>query len=67
MAKDPKRKNPRREPRTILIEVGKGKRPTNEDVELAIKEKLAAEPTDVFRNTETLIIVIQDEGPAPPD
>lgn len=58
--KAPKRKRPA--PRRILIEVGKEKPPTLEDVELAIKEKLATQPTDFFRNTDTVIITIEDEG-----
>jgi len=58
--KAPKRKRPA--PRRILIEVGKEKPPTLEDIELAIKEKLATQPTDFFRNTDTVIIILEDIG-----
>jgi hypothetical protein len=66
MAKDPKKKSPkkkprraRREPRTLRIKI---KKRGIKDVELAIKKKLDAEPTDLFRNSDTLIIVLEDEG-----
>ncbi len=60
-AKVPK-KRVRRPPVKIRIEVAKGTVPTVEAVELAIKEKLAAFPTDLFRNNRTVIIHIQEEG-----
>jgi hypothetical protein len=67
MAKDPSKKSlkrkPRRareqEPRALRIKI---KRRGIKDVELAIKKKLDAEPTDLFRNSDTLIIVLEDEG-----
>lgn len=66
MAKKKSRKKPaekkRPAPRKIFIEVGKNKKPTVDDVELAIKKKLATQPTDFFKNTDTVIIVIEDEG-----
>jgi hypothetical protein len=56
------RKKGRRPPRTIRIRVGKRTKPTHEAVELAIKEKLVAQPTDLFRDTQTVVIVLEDEG-----
>ena len=49
-------------PLKIFIEVGRRKNATVEDVELAIKKKLATQPTDIFRNTDTIIIEILHEG-----
>jgi hypothetical protein len=66
MEKKSKKKAPQKKrrhtPRAFLIEVGKDKKPTLEDVELAISKKLAAHPTDLFRNTQTVVIVLEDEG-----
>jgi hypothetical protein len=62
-AKAPKKRS--RPPVKIRIEVGKGTKPTIEVVELAIKEKLAAYPTDLFRDNRTVIIQIQEEGGRP--
>jgi hypothetical protein len=64
-SKAPKKRS-RRPPVKIRIEVGKGTKPTIEVVELAIKEKLATYPTDLFRNNRTVIIQIQEEGGQPP-
>ncbi|HKM83549.1 MAG TPA: hypothetical protein VJY15_21635 [Candidatus Acidoferrum sp.] len=60
-AKVPKKRG-RRPPVKIRIEVVRGTERTFEAVELAIKEKLAAYPTDLFRNNQTVIIQIQEEG-----
>lgn len=70
MAKGPKKKSfPKRrrhrkqpEPRAIKIEIQKpGKK--KKDVELAIQKALDTEPTDLFRSSDTLIILIEEEGP----
>jgi len=62
MAKSPKRK-PREasEGKSRVLQIKLKKRGIK-DVELAIKKKLNAEPTDLFRNSDTLIIVLEDEG-----
>jgi hypothetical protein len=67
MSEESRKKKDPRPPLGILIEVGKKTKPTLADVELAIKEKLAAQATDLFRNTETVVIVLQDEGNHPGD
>lgn len=51
-----------RRPSFIWIEVEKSTKPTLRDVELAINKKLAAHPTDLFRDTQTVVIVSQHEG-----
>lgn len=67
MARDPTKMSPKKKPkgardgksRVLRIKV---KKRGIKDVELAIKKKLDAEPTDLFRNSDTLIIVLEDEG-----
>jgi hypothetical protein len=55
-------KKPRRateqEPRALRIKISKR---SIEEVDLAIRKKLEAEPTDLFRNSDTLIIVLERE------
>jgi hypothetical protein len=66
MAEDHRKKSPKKkprrareqEPRALRIKITKR---TIEDVDLAIKKKLEAEPTDLFRNSDTLIIVLEHE------
>jgi hypothetical protein len=66
MAKHPTKRSPKKkprqareqEPRALRIKITKR---TIEDVDLAIKEKLEAEPTDLFRNSDILIIVLEHE------
>lgn len=65
--KNPSKKKYKRAPRTIRITVGKRTKPTHAAVEQAIKEKLATQPTDLFRDTQTVMIVIEDEGPHGPE
>jgi hypothetical protein len=72
MANDPKRKSPKKKPKraseqepcALRIEIPKKPRAklTSKDIELAIKKKLEASPTDLFRNCDTLLIMIQEEG-----
>lgn len=66
MTKNPKKKAFKKEPRratargerTLRIRISECS--TREDVERAIKEKLATQPTDLFKNNDTLIIVIEE-------
>ncbi len=55
-----KHRRPRR-PLLVWVEV-EHETSTLQDVERAIKEKLATHPTDLFRKTETVVIVVQVEG-----
>ena len=72
MAKNPVKKSSKKksrrtsagEPRALRIEI-EMKKPTIKDIELAIKKKLEAERTDLFRNCGTLLIVIEEEGGPP--
>ena len=47
-------------PLEIFVTVGP--HPTLQDVEQAIEKKLATRATDLFRNSNTVAIVTQDEG-----
>lgn len=56
----PKKKD--RRPSFVWVEVEKNTKPTLKDIELAINKKLAVHPTDLFRDTQTVVIVTQHEG-----
>lgn len=67
MAKDSTKKSRKKktrrareqEPRALRIKITKR---TIKDIELAIKKKLGAKSTDLFRNSDTVIIVLEEEG-----
>jgi hypothetical protein len=56
----PKKKD--RRPSFVWVEVEKDTRPTLQDIELAINKKLAIHRTELFRDTQTVVIVTQREG-----
>jgi hypothetical protein len=60
MKKKSTKPGPRKE---IKIEVGA--RPTLADVEQAIEEALANKPTDFYRNSENVVVIIANEGGGP--
>jgi hypothetical protein len=65
MTKKSKKKVPKksdRRPTLVWVEVEKDTKPTLKDVELAINKKLAVYPTDLFRDSQTVVIVAQREG-----
>lgn len=68
MAKKLRKSAPRKKKpetlRAFRIELGKDKT-TVKDIELAIKNKLATQPTDLLRKASTVVIVVEseDEGP----
>jgi hypothetical protein len=47
---------------SITVEVGQEKPPTIADVEQAIKNALASQPTDLFSSRKKVTIVCEDEG-----
>lgn len=67
MAKGPKKRSSSKkrgqateaEPRAIQIKITKT---DTKDIALAIQEKLEAESTDLFRNSDTLIIICEKFG-----
>jgi hypothetical protein len=67
MTKKPKKTAPNKEhrgprrPLLVWVEV-ENKKSRLQDVEQAIREKLGTQPTDLFRKTETVVIVVQVEG-----
>jgi len=46
----------------LAIKVKVGPKATLKDVERAVEKSLAIRRTDLFRNNNTVVIVIQDEG-----
>ncbi len=59
-----KKKSTKRGPRKeIKVEIGP--KPTIEDVERAIEEALANKPTDFYRNSENVVVIIANEGGGP--
>jgi hypothetical protein len=70
MAKHPTKKSHQKkrrrareqEPRALRVKIKKRDLKDVELVELAIQRKLDAEPTDLFRDSDTLIIVVEGEG-----
>jgi hypothetical protein len=69
MTTNPKKKAPKKKRRrargggltALRIPISESKA-TSRDVELAIKKKLATEPTDLFRRNDTVIIVVEQFG-----
>jgi hypothetical protein len=67
MAKRPKKKSSplkrkrttENEPRALRIKITKR---ATKDVERAIREKLESERTNLFRNSDTLIIILEEIG-----
>jgi hypothetical protein len=67
MTKNPKKKAPKKKPRrakargprTLRIRISESET-TRQDIERAIKKKLATQPTDLFRSNDTLIIVVEE-------
>jgi hypothetical protein len=68
MTKSPKKRGSKKErrrpraPRNLQIRISKSKA-TRENVEHAIKKKLATQPTDLFRSNDTLIITVEEFRP----
>lgn len=59
-----KKKSTKRGPRKeIKVEVGP--KPTIEDVKRAIEEALTNKPTDFYRNSENVAVIIANEGGRP--
>ncbi len=72
MAKNTKKKAPKKKShrarargaQTLRISISES-HATTQDVEKAISEKLATQPTDLFRSSEKLIIVVEKFGGRP--
>jgi hypothetical protein len=70
MASNPKKKAPRKKPqrartggvRAVRVRIKKAEKISSRDVELAIQKQLASTKTDVFRNDDTLVIVLEQHG-----
>jgi hypothetical protein len=70
MASNPEKNAPRKNPRraksggvrAVRVPIKKAKKISSRDVELAIQKQLASTKTDVFRNDDTLIIILEQHG-----
>jgi predicted oxidoreductase (fatty acid repression mutant protein) len=60
MKKTSTKRVPRKE-----IKIKVGPKPTIADVERAIEEALANKPTDFYRNSENVVVIIANEGGRP--
>lgn len=69
MTTNPKKKAPKKKPRrakggglrALRVPISESET-TSRDVELAIKKKLATQPTDLFRRNDTVVIVVEQFG-----
>jgi urease accessory protein UreE len=67
MANNPKKSAPKKKTHTervegihaIRVPLKRSRKTTRQEVELAIKKRLASEPTDVLQDDDTLVIVVE--------
>jgi hypothetical protein len=66
MPNDPKKRAPEKKTRrkaegihAIRVPLKRSQKTTFQEVELAIKKRLASEPTDVIQDDDTLVIIVE--------